>query len=391
MIMDRTGTSIYFGSSRELMIYSTASNTKAAELPNLPGLVLAVSPTNSQLLINDQKRKAFYLASSTGSILGTFGGLGTAAQWTPDGKTLYVTDSADANKLPANIAAGITGHTDTLYVYNANTGWTTYPLTTSGGTSGPQNLAITVPGVGAFLSGSPTVAHTWCPTDTPTRTYYPQGASVSTDTQVLTATADGMHILGAAAESSPGAGPISFSDIGVTIPSTECPGATTGTLAPLTIPSTLNPLQTVNVSATAVNGIVTSPAAVKQGVSVAGNSLSFILYNGSSTDAKLPYYTQSTGDNSGPGTLGYLTLTGASAITAPVAGAFSADSTLFFVSTSGDNQIHYIDTSTLKDTQQISPNLPACTPGADPGCTITGTAPSVVPATAIFVKPRSTT
>ena len=52
-----------------------------------------------------------------------------------------------------------------------------------------------------------------------------------------------------------------------------------------------------------------------------------------------------------------------------MAGAFSPDNTLFFVSTSGDNMVHYIDTRTLTDTQQISPNLPACTPGSDPGCT----------------------
>jgi hypothetical protein len=46
------------------------------------------------------------------------------------------------------------------------------------------------------------------------------------------------------------------------------------------------------------------------------------------------------------------------------------------------------------DTQQISPNLPACTPvsagGNDLGCTYTGTG-TVVPATAIEVKPRATT
>jgi hypothetical protein len=148
---------------------------------------------------------------------------------------------------------------------------------------------------------------------------------------------------------------------------------------------------TVNVDATAVNAVVSSPAAVNKGANTAGNSLSFVLYNGSSTGALLPYYTQTTAPTSALGTLGYITLTGSSAVTAPIAGAFSPDGTLFFVSTSGDNKVHYIDTTTLKDTQQITPNLPACEPGADPGCTITAPVPSVVPATSVWVKPRATT
>ena len=89
--------------------------------------------------------------------------------------------------------------------------------------------------------------------------------------------------------------------------------------------------------------------------------------------------------------VGYITLNGATVITAPVAGAFSSDGTLFFVSTEGDNLIHYINTQTLTDTQQISPNLPACTPGSDPDCTLTTPQTSPVPATVIAVKPRSTT
>jgi hypothetical protein len=88
-------------------------------------------------------------------------------------------------------------------------------------------------------------------------------------------------------------------------------------------------------------------------------------------------------------------------ITAPLAGAFSPDNTLFFVSTAGDNLVHYLSvplvtTNPAKaDTQQIAPNLPACTPvadgGVDPGCTLAAPTTSPVPATVIFVKPRSTT
>jgi hypothetical protein len=193
---------------------------------------------------------------------------------------------------------------------------------------------------------------------------------------------------------------VTFNDISVVVPTTTtasgavtpapCPAATAGALTPLMITHTVNPPQTLTISATAVDQIVTSPAAVTQGTTASPSNISFITYNGTTAGATLPYYTQTNG-SAAPGTIGYVTLTGAGTITAPVAGAFSSDGTLFFVSTSGDNLIHYINTSTLTDTQQISPNLPACTPGTDPDCTITAPTTSAVPATAIAVKPRSTT
>jgi hypothetical protein len=387
MLMDQTGANLYFGSSHELMIYTTSSNALAKQDLTVPGVVLAVSPNGQTLLINDRSRKVFYLYATTGAINATFGGMGTAAQWTPDGKTLYITDSASAG----------TGHSDTLYVYNANTGWTTYDLTASGGA---QRLALMVPGVGAYLSGNPTVAHTWCPSGTvgdyAGTVFYPQGDSVAQANDVLASTTDGQHILGAAFAG----GGITLNDISISIPTTagsngvatpvECPVSTAGLLSPLVITSTPNAPQTLTVTATGVNQIVSSPAAVAQGAQAASTNLSFVTYNGTTPGATLPYYTQTAG-SSAPGTVGYLTLTGAAAITAPVAGAFSSDGTLFFVSTSGDNEIHYINTSTLKDTQQISPNLPPCAPGSDPNCTITTPVTGSVPATAIAVKPRSTT
>jgi len=104
------------------------------------------------------------------------------------------------------------------------------------------------------------------------------------------------------------------------------------------------------------------------------------------------------------GKVGSVTLGGsaASSITAPIAGAFSPDSSYFFVSTAGDNLIHYISvpevtTNPAKaDIQQLAPNLPACTPvatgGTDVGCTLLAAPPTnSVPATVILVKPRSTT
>ena len=269
------------------------------------------------------------------------------------------------------------GHSDTLYVYNANTGWTTYDLTSSGGAT---NLAVTVPGVGAYLSGNPTVAHTWCPAGTASNysslVFYPQGDSVPVATDILAATNDGQHMLGAAIAG----GGVQLSDINVTIPSTPCPQSGQ-TLEPLTIAHSFPPTQqpVSGISATAVNQIVASPA----------SNLVFLTYSGSAPGAKLPYYIP--GANGAAGTLNYVTLIGGNAVTAPVAGAFSLDNKLFFVSTAGDNLIHFISTSTLQDTKQINPNLPACTPGSDPDCLITTPTTNSVPSTAIAVKPRSTT
>jgi hypothetical protein len=391
MVIDRLGSNIYFGSAQGLMQLATASNTLGATNGNLPGTVLAVSPNGGTVLVNDQTRKLFYIYDTAGKTAPvTFNGLGTAAQWTPDGRTLYISDSASAGA----------GHTNTLYVFNDTTGWSTYSLATSAGTLGPQNLTVTVPGVGAYISGGQTVAHTWCPAGTAgdyaSMSFYPQGDSVNAITDMLAATADGMHILGATATVG-AAGPITLSDIGVTIPSgtsaAQCPTAGS-TLLPLTINHTLNQT-TLNVQATAVDQVVTTPASVNTGAGAASSySLSFVTYNGNAAGATLPYYKQTTAATSSLGTVGYVTLAAPSSgtgPTAPIAGAFSPDAATFFVSTAGDNRIHYINASTLTDTQQISPNLPACTPGTDQGCTLPAPVTGPVPATVIVVKPRSTT
>jgi trimeric autotransporter adhesin len=387
MVMDQLGTNLYFGSAHELMIYSTSNNSLSREDPSVPGVVLAVAPNNSELLINDPVRQVFYIYLASGSVSATFGGVGNAAAWTPDSKTLYITDSASLGA----------GHSDTLYVYNVNTGWTTYDISSSGGA---DKLAITVPGVGAYLSGNPTVARTWCPSGTEgdyaSMVFYPQGDSVSASTDVLAASTDGKHILGAALST----GGIQLSDIGISDPASltlPCPQTGT-TLGPLLINHTLNQTQ-VTANATSVNQVVTSPPpTLLNGSTSQAPSFAFVTYNGTTPGAKLPYYVPSTIGGS-LGAVGYVTLDGASSITAPVAGAFSPDNSIFFVSTAGDNRIHYIGipssaTAVPTDKQQLSPQLPACVPksATDPYCTNT-TVPAggFVPATAIAVKPRTTT
>jgi hypothetical protein len=267
-----------------------------------------------------------------------------------------------------------------------------------------MNLAVMVPGIGAYFSGSPTVAHTYCPSGVVgnynSMSFYPQldavaGDSVNVQTDVLAATPDGNHIIGAAASG----GGVALSDIAVTAPTRSC----IPTLASATKPAAGDPLQplllshTLNqyslaVNATSVGQVVSSQAGTSAGSTTKPNLISFVTYQGTTPGAKLPYYLQPSGSTSASGTVGYITFagTGAGSITAPVAGAFSPDNSIFFVSTSGDNQIHYIDTVKLTDTQQISPKLPACTPGTDTGCELTDT-PTIVPATVIVTKPRQTT
>jgi len=410
MVMDRLGNNLYFGSTHELMIYSTVGNQLSKQDASAPGVVLAVSPDNSMLLINDQQRQVFYLYNTSAGINSSIGGVGNAAAWTPDSKTLYVTDNASLGP----------NHSDTLYIYNVNTGWTTYPLPPSplpqstlppnvGIAGTAQTPALTIPSVGAYLRGSPTEAHTWCPSGTVGNVaFYPLGDTVldassnPVRTDTLAATTDGQHILGAAVLNSGVAGGVTLYDIGVTIPSAvQCPGAGSNTLSPLTIQHTVNQAALGNVSAAAVNQVVPSPA----------SNLAFITYTGTASGASLPFYIPGVctpGIGGAPpicaaGTVNYLPLGGsaAAAITAPVAGAFTPDDTLFFVSTAGDNLIHYISvplvtTNPAKaDTQQIAPNLPACMPmangGLDPGCALTAPTTNYVPATVITVKPRSTT
>jgi hypothetical protein len=422
MLMDRSGNDLYFGSAHELMEYATFSNTLIKQDPNVPGVVLAVSPNNDFLLINDQSRHLFYIYPVGGGAPTTFGGMGNAAAWTPDEKTLYITDNANLNS-PGYVAGQpapegcpatplITGHSDTLYVYSQNTGWTTFALPPSPLPPGAQptcntppnvagnvpvgdlaiNLgsypprqtpAITIPSVGSYLRGTPTVSHTWCPAGKVggALQFYPQGDSVAAQSDVLAATTDGSHILGASLNGTQ----INLADIGVSVPAganAQCPGVGTNKLSPLSTNGKLDGSVAINqVVASAVNQVVASPA----------SNLAFITYSGSNQGASLPYYIPSA---SGVGKVGYVTLNGSANITAPIWGAFTPDDQFFFVSTAGDNLIHYISVPTLTDTQQIAPNLPACIPvsegGTDLGCTYSGGA-SVAPTTAIVVKPRPTT
>lgn len=375
MVMDQGGDTLYFGSYHELMIYTTGAsgNTLSKEVPSVPGVVLAVSPTNSTVVINDQLRQVIYLYSTSAGTATSISGIASRAEYSPNGTTVYIVGQNPA-----------TGQ-NTLFVNNANTGWSSYPLSTqptyscpleAAGTAaqpaynpawdpycGPA-VAVTVPDVAAFLSGTSTAARSYCPSGTSNPPYYPPAADVATPTEQLTATSDGNHILGADGTT--------FSDIwlyqgstttGATgVPIGACP-AYSGP-APLTLTTSFT-TQTLPVTPSEIDQVVSSPY----------SNLAFVTYQAASASGVLPYYTPSS-TAGGAGTLSSVQLSSGAA--APIAGIFSPDGSIFFASTSGDNLVHMVNTSTLTDTQTINPRL-------------TNSSGAAVPAQFLAVQSRPTT
>jgi len=353
MVMDDAGNSLYFGSYHELMIYSAANNQLSKEVPGVPGVVLGVSPTGSTVVINDQLRQVIYLYSTDKGAVTSTGGIGQHAEYSPDGETIYISGQDPA-----------TGQ-NTLFVFNANTGWTSYPLTNqptyncaleaAGSAAYPAYnpnfdpfcggaVAVTTPEVGAFLSGNTTAARSYCPNVSSSPIYYPPAGETGTATTQITSTPDGFHILGA--------NPTTFSDIWLqhTDPATSqtAPGPPTGACpdfkgAPLTFSTSFN-TAALPITASEIDQVVSSPYA----------NLAFITYQGAGGTGALPYYVPGTTTGSF-GTLNTVQLSSGAA--APVAGIFSPDGSIFFASTSGDNLVHMVNTSTLTDTQTIDPKL----------------------------------
>ncbi len=355
MVLDQGGTNLYFGSYRELMVYSAVTNTLGKEDTSVPGVVLAVSPDSSTAVINDQLRQVIYLYTVSSGANTSVGGLGTRASFSPDGKNVYIVGP------------------DTLYVHNASTGWSTYNISTTEPTSsctlnnnsplapgtgtydpfcGP-GLAITVPSIGPFITGTQTTAHGFCPNVTVNPPiYYPLAATVAAATDQLAATYSGTHILGASVSQG-------FTDINVAIPTGPCPPSNTG----ITLTPTFNQLPLAGISPSEIDQVVASP----------NSNIAFVTYNSASATGLLPAYQI---PSSGVGTLSNVQLSGGAM--APIAGVFSPDETLFFVSTTGDDLVHFVNPATLTDTQTVKPNL-------------TDANGNPVPAQMLAVKPRATT
>jgi len=347
MVADQAGTNIYFGSYRELMVYGASGNTLSKEDTNVPGVVLAVSPDSTTVVINDQLRQVIYLYTNSSGAYTSIGGLATRAQFSPDGKTVYIIGP------------------DHLYIHNANTGWSTgneydissiepsntctlnnnvSPTTVTYDPFCGPNLTVTVPSVAAFLSGTSTVARGFCAdTSGTTPVYYPSAANVGTTTTALTATPNGKHILGA--DTSTFSDILLYSDTSNSTtgaPTGPCPSANTG----FTIGTTFTP-SSLGVSPSEIDQVVASP----------DSSTAFVTYTASSASGALPYYQPSTG------TLKTLQLS--SGAVDPIAGIFSPDGSIFFVSTTGDNLVHQVTVSSFVDSgTTINPKLTDATGNA---------------------------
>jgi hypothetical protein len=335
MVISNDGTSIYMGSTTALMVFNASANTLTRTDQSVTGNVLAVSPDNSTLVVTDPVRQLIYLYSSAGAITSQIGGVGTHAQFTPDSATVYVT-------------AG-----NQLLVHSTFTGWTTITGSTIPPLATPTNdVAVTVPSVGAFFAGATTTARGSCPATTtgsvdglPTTTnvFYPDAGVAGPQTDRVSATNDGKHILGATVTPTATLTDLSISSLNAANPGDpgDCPtdgSALTFTTTPVL--TTALP----GVTATSITGVLPS----------SDSSTAFITYTGSG--GKVPEYLPAA---SGAGTVGSVTLSGSA--TAPVAGVFSSDNTTFYVGTSGDNQVHILTKGAngfADTTAPIAPKLP---------------------------------
>jgi hypothetical protein len=345
MVIANSGTAIYLGSSTELMTVSATSNTVTAQNTSVPGVVLAVSPDSSTIVISDPVKQLTYLYTSAGAISSTYGGVGTHAAWSPDSQTVY-------------IAAG-----NQILVHSAYTGWNSITPATA-----VEDVTATVPAVGAYFAGSTTNAVGYCPVTTLTGTtspqattnnFYPTADSLATLTDRLAATNDGLHVIGATASTD------SITDLRINLaPTAVSSDPVNGTLTPsggIVCPASGGPLTFSHaVSTVPLTGV--APTAITGVWPTSNSSYAFVTYSG--TGGVLPAYAP-VASQSGTATAGTLTnipLSGTAI--APVGGVVSADNSTFYAGTSGDDLVHVISitgASPLTDTTTIAPVLPCGT------------------------------
>jgi hypothetical protein len=339
MVISNDGSTIYMGTSTEIMVFSALTNGITREDPTLSGTVLAVSPDGNTVVITDPIRQLVYLYTGTGGIQTLYGGVGTHAQFTPDSSTVYITAGNE------------------LLVHSTFTGWSSITGSTIPALTTPAlDVAVTVPDAGAFFAGATTTARGACPETTvtsvngqPTTTnvFYPDAGVAAPQTDRLITTNDGKHAIGVTANPAATLTDLNIASLNATNPTApgQCPLPNGTGLTFATTPVLTSVLP--GITASSITGVVPT----------SDSSLVFVTYTGSG--GKLPAYTPAA---NGPGTLSSVPLAtvGPVAPIAPVIGVFSSDNTTFYTGTTGDNQVHILTKGTngFQDvTTPIAPNL----------------------------------
>ena len=345
MVVSQDGINVYLGSSSALMSFTTLNNTQNPPDTTQTGLVLSVSPDGNTLVLTDPVRQTITLYTpSSHTVQTSYGGVATAAAWSPDSSTVYITTQSG----------------NLLLTHNTYTNW---QATTT--TENYNAVAVTVPSIGAYFAGaSYTDGRSYCAAGTvnsantpPTVTnvFAPLADENPAVNDTLSATSDGLHMLGATASTTPA----TLNDLDLTLPlpttanpNVACPIPPAPQVAPGYFLSTSYSAKLTAITATKITGVVPS-----------GNSkVAFITYAGSS--GKLPLYVPPA---SGLGTLSFLTLgNGATTASAPLVGVFSTDNLSFYAGTgaananSVDNDVHIfsINGAVATETGIIAPQLP---------------------------------
>lgn len=319
MVLSNDLSSIYMGSSTELMILSVAGSnvTVTALFPSIVGKVLAVSPDNSSVVVTDASRNLTYLVSNAGGITTEIGGTGTRAAWTQDSTTVYIT-TTDGR----------------ILVHSSFTGW--QPVATGQ----VSDVVVTVPNAGIYLGGNPIQPRTNCPAttinnpntgfnQTTSNAFYPlaPGNNLAASADLLAATNDGAHILGANVAG--------FSDVVTNVKKGSCPVTFNNTFT----------------AARPFTGI--APTSITGVLATTDSAFSFVTYQG--IGGAVPQYAPATG------TLNLIPLqkTAAGAPIAPVSGVVSSDNLTVYVGTSGDNIVHRLTRGTTAFADTATPVIPA--------------------------------